>query len=338
MAEQLKIVCLGAGTGQAALLKGLKDFPLKLAAVVSVTDNGGHSGKLRKLFNTPQVGDGRQCLMAFASNQAMVSRFNVLPTGFNPGNWFLTELLLEGYSLADAFGVLGSLVGAQGEVLPATEADANIVADFQDGKTITGEWEIIEYNRSAEIKELYLELRVKGTLVSKFFPGKIMACPRAVLAIREADWLIIGPGSLRTGVISALLPAGIKEAVQLSAAPIIYIGNLMTQPGQTDGFTAVDHIKEVARYLGRQPNYVIINNVIPPKPVLKHYRLINSHPVAEGNFDDLNIKVIKTDLLPSEKEINLAVKERVGSFKKWTHLLTHDAEKMAQAIREIVGF
>ena len=338
MTDQFKIVCLGAGTGQAALLKGLKDFPLKLSAIVSVTDNGGHSGKLRNLFNTPQVGDGRQCLLSLAADLAMVKRFDVLPTGFNPGNWFLTELLLEGYSLADAFGVLGSLLNSKGEVLPSTEADANIVARFETGEALSGEWEIIELNRSAAIAELFLAPRREKSLVSRIFPEKIQASPRVVLAVQEADWLIIGPGSLRTGIIAALLPTGIKEAIQSSAAPILYICNLMTQPGQTDGFTVADHVKEVARYLGRQPGYVIINNLIPPKPVLKHYRLINSHSVLDGDLEALNIKVIKTDLLPSEEEINLAVKERVGSFKKWTHLLTHDGEKMAKVIKEIIEF
>ena len=328
--EDLKITCLGAGTGQTSLLRGLKKYPVTLRAIVSVTDNGGHSGKLRQLFNIPQVGDGRQCLVALAENQKIVEQLKVLPTGFNPANWFLAELLLDGYSLTDAFAVLGSLVDAKGEVIPACESDADICARFTNGEVVIGEWEIIETDKAKEIIELFLKSRDENKT-------EIEASLRTVSAIHEADWLIIGPGSLRTGVISALLPKGIKEAIQSFNGKMIYICNLMSQPGQTDDFTAFDHIKEVERYTGKQFDFAIVNNAEVYKYVVKYYRRIKSYPIEFGDLDSLKTRIIKTDLLPPEEQINPAAQERLGSFKKWTHLLTHDSEKMAKAVREIIN-
>ncbi|MCX6785701.1 MAG: YvcK family protein [Candidatus Komeilibacteria bacterium] len=324
--ENLKIVSIGSGAGQAALLRGLKQRPVNLTAVVSTSDNGGHSGKLRKLFNIPQVGEGRQCVMALAEDWVMLERFKNLPTGFHPGNWFLAELLMEGYNLTDALAVFGSLLNAKGEVIPATEAIVDIGARLDD-KEITGEWEILDLNQASEIKELFLITKNKT---------KVKANARAIAAMEEADWLVMGPGSLRTSIISALLPKGIKEAILASKAKIIFVCNLITKPGQTDNFTAADHVRELIRYLGRCPDYLIVNNKAIPHSVAKHYYHLHSRPVALGDVDSLGLRVIKTDLLPSKKEIFPAMKRTMGLFKKWTDLLTHDSNKTAEAVWQII--
>ncbi len=336
--SKLNIVSLGAGSAQDALLRGLKKLPINLKVIVPVSNDGGHSGKLRNLFNIPQVGDGRQCLMALAEQQSAVKNFETLMTGFSPGNWFLAELLLDGYSLADAFGVLGSLLNAQGEVLPATEANVDIVARFANGEVIAGEWEFMEADRAAEITELFLEprkqsLNTQATEVNKL----IKASPRAIAALDQADYVIIGPGSLRTSLIASLLPYGIRETIWSAKPKIIYICNLITKPGQTDGFTVEDHLKELIHYLKREPDFIVINNADLAKPILKHYRRLKAQAVAPGDLSLFKGKVIAKDLLPPTSKILPAVQKQIGFFKKWVGLLAHDSEKLAQAVAEIIG-
>lgn len=335
--ENLKVVSLGSGAGQASLLRGLKQYPLALTAIVSTTDNGGHSGKLRKLFNIPQVGDGRQCLMALAEDKDMLKRFKELPTGFHPGNWFLAELLMEGYSLTDALGVLGSLLNAKGEVIPATEANADIAARFSNKEIVVGEWEILDQDKASQIEQFFLKARTKVKPEGHLYaPEVIKASARAVVAIKEADWLIIGPGSLRTSIISVLLSSGIKEAVLAGEPKVIFICNLITNSGQTDNFTAADHLRELSGYLGCLPDYLIINDKAIPRSVARHYRRLRSQSVEFGDLDSLNVKVVKTDLLPRVEEIFPAIKRNIGLFKKWTDLLTHDSKKMSEAVWQII--
>ena len=341
MVTPKRVVTIGAGTGMAQLLKGLRPYAdfLELVAIVGVTDNGGHSGKIRQLLRSanipaPQIGDGRKCILeGLALDLVEAGYFTVLPDGTNTANVFVGGLLAKGKTLAEAFAILAARVKAWGKVVPCTNQDVDLCAEFEGGDIITGEWEIIKYNHTAELRSLFLNRQVE-------------ASQAAIEAITRAEIIILGPGSLRTGIISALLPVGIKQAMTVSSAKMIFICNLMTQPGQTDGFTAGDHLSELEGYAGRCADVIILNSGSIPAEVLDHYANLSldggrptpSFPIRRGRIKK-SVLVVEKELIPPEElALAMARNERVGSFIKWTHVLTHESYKLAVAVAEIIGF
>ncbi len=334
--KRQKVVTIGAGTGMAKVLKGLRLFVpdfLELVAIVGVTDNGGHSGKIRRTMRElglpmPQPGDGRKCLLNLAR---ATHNFTVLPDGTNTANTYIAGLVDKYGSLSEAFSIFGAELRAAGKVIPSTDEDVEICARYANGAVIEGEWEIIKHNNSHDLEELFLN-----------HPSK--ACPAAIEAIKQADQLIIGPGSLRTGIISALLPEGIAEAIQASEVPMIYVCNLMSQPGQTNDLTAADHLLEIEKYTGRLPDRLIFNIGSIPDFVLKHYANLTldngvetpSKPVELGNVS-ATVEVIEAELIPPEQAIMLAKHQRIGEHDRWTHLLTHYPDKLAKVIAKLIG-
>jgi len=329
----MKVVSIGAGTGQSNLLKSMKKHlvDIDLSAIVSVTDDGGHSGRLRrdlrdKGIPAPQIGDGRNCLIGLARNKEIASYFKVLPTGENSANTFIAGLLSHGCTLTEAFKIFGELVDAAGRVYPATDEDVEIVAAFRGDELVVGEWKIMEYNHTKELERLRLS-------------SPVQANSEALKTLDQADYIIIGPGSFRTGIISALLPKGIKEKIMGSRATKVFVCNLFSQPGQTDGLTQVEYVNELIRYMGCLPNVILVNNMLIPDLVIEHYHQIKSYPIEDGNLDSLECRIVRTDLIPKLEDIQRTTpkQERIGTFKKWTHLLTHEREKLAMAIKSIIN-
>lgn len=322
--KKKKVVTLGAGTGQAVLLTALREFgySLDVTAIVSVSDNGGHSGLLREMYHIPQVGDGRQCLLALAPSGRCKTLYEQRSgDGLSVGNERLAELTLKNRTIANAFELFGCEVGARGRVLPVTTERVNIAARLENGQKIVGEWQIIERQPRNPISELYLE------------PG-VEAYYDSLCAIQEADYIIVSPGSLRTGIISCLLTNGIHQAVRSTSAILIFTVNLMTHPGQTDGFSVQDHLDEFARYAGRYPDYAIVNNGLLSPILLDHYAAIGSKPVV-GSVTVPVVGVVTGDFMPENNNHRLR-QERVGDFKKWTHALVHDGNKLATSIKSLM--
>ncbi len=323
--SNIKIVTIGAGTGQANLLTALSQYnQLTITAIVGVTDNGGHSGVLRQKLNIPAVGDVRQCLVAL-SNKPMLREAYMHrdQDGYCTGNNFLARYIKNFGSLAKATSIAGQELGLNGHtVLPVTNASINIVARLVDGQEIIGEWEIIDRPSRGFIAELFLQPDTE-------------ALPECLLAIQESDYIIVGPGSLRTGIVSCLLPGGMRQVLRSTRAPIILVVNLMTHPGQTDEFTVMDHINEFARYADVYPSYVVINTGVVPDYLLQHYATIGSQPV-QGEVTCPLIKVIQGDFIPPHNDL-LIRQERVGDFKKMTHALVHDGKKLGATIFKIIN-
>lgn len=330
---QTKIVTIGCGTGQSNLVRVLSQNFSNLTAIVSVTDNGGHSGLLRQQLDIPQVGDGRQVLEALATNQVMAELFSHRFSSTNDGelhgvslgNFILASLCQKEGDIAKAFIAAAKLLNCQGQVFPATTANVNVGAILSDGSRIIGEWEIIERQPRLPIKEIFL-----APAAPAYIP--------ALEAVGEADWVIVGPGSLLTGLIPIFLADGMVRALRYSKAMFIYISNLMTQPGQTDDFTtAKDHLLRLSHCIGRIPNVVIANNGSIPSEILKSYQEIGSQPVDSQELKRQYLEqiVIKRDLVPDHYD--RPTQERFGRFKKWTHLLVHDSKKLLAAIGEVIG-
>lgn len=313
----MHIVTLGGGTGQAQLLRGLAARGADVTAIVGVTDNGGHSGHLRKQLGIPAVGDLRGCLAALADANNRVGRalgFRFTSgslKGASLGNLFLAGLTLSEGSLTAAAKKLSALAGVRGKVLPVSEGLSQISARLADGKNVKGEWEIIQRKPRTPIARLYHDPPIKAT-------------PEAIRALKSADLVVIGPGSLRTALVSVLLVRGVRTALRKKR--VVYILNILTQAGQTDGFTASDHVKEIERYLGKRP-IILANTKRPP-----------DWAVQGADFvDPAEIEAHRADLLEPVKRSDMKRRSRPSQFVAGPHLVRHDSAKLALAVLRLAA-
>ena len=291
-----KIIIFGGGSGLSQLLKGLKLFPIDITAVVSVSDNGGSTLRLRKDFNIPAVGDISKVLMAMSNtDQDIVNlmnyRFKQSKTLGNHSikNLLLTALLEQKGDFASAIPVLAKLLDIEGKVLPITEDNAELVGITVDGKKINGETSITKCKKKIE-KIMY--------------DKEVVANPEVLEAISEADLIIFSSGSLLTSIIPNIIIPDVVKAIKKSKAPKLYICNLVTQPGETDDFKVSDHINVLEEYLGKGTiNMVLANNVeIPHELVLKYATEEQKDPVPldESVLKKRGIKVIKDKIYTVE--------------------------------------
>ncbi len=287
-----RIVAIGGGTGLSSLLRGLKQLTANITAVVTVMDDGGSSGRLRQELNILPPGDIRNCLIALAEDESQISRlFNHRFQGGTLQGHSLGNLVIAGLqemtgSFDRAIEEMSTLLNTRGQVLPATLEDAELVAEFHDGRLVRGE--------SCIPKE---GGRIRRLRLSR---AGVAAYPKVLEEIRQADLIILGPGSLFTSVIPNLLVEGIREAIERSTAKKFYIMNLMTQPGETTGFTAKDHLKALNDYLDvRSLDFVVVNKQPVPKELLAQYAQEGSVPVADDLTEpnEWGIGVIRADLL-----------------------------------------
>lgn len=268
-----KIVALGGGTGLSNLLRGLKDDSAKITAIVTVADDGGSSGRLRREIGVPPPGDIRNCLAALADEEKLLTelfqyRFRAGDglVGHSFGNLFLTAMSDIAGDFEQAIAASSKVLAVRGEVLPATLSDVFLWAELADGRRIEGESSITKANGKI--------LKIGCT------PANPPALPRAVEALLEADFIIIGPGSLYTSVIPNLLVPEIADAIARSEVPRIYVCNIMTQPGETDGYTVADHIRAIDRACGRPLfDAVVVQGKVPSAKALIGYSQDNSYPV-----------------------------------------------------------
>lgn len=268
-----KIVVIGGGTGLSTLLRGLKTYSANITAIVTVADDGGSSGRLRREFGVLPPGDIRNCLAALADEEKLLTelfqyRFQVGDglTGHSFGNLFLTALSDITGDLERAVTASSKVLAIRGQVLPATLSDVRLWAELTDGRRIEGESSITK----------------AGGNIDKIgcIPANPPALPAAIKAIKEADYIIMGPGSLYTSVIPNLLVPEIADAIASSEAPRIYVCNIMTQPGETQGYSVADHIKAIDKACGRPLfNAVLVHKKPPTARAIARYAQGNSHPV-----------------------------------------------------------
>lgn len=268
-----KIVVVGGGTGLSTLLRGLKQYSANITAIVTVADDGGSSGRLRREIGVLPPGDIRNCLASLADEEKLITelfqyRFQAGDglVGHSFGNLFLTALTDITGDLEQAIDASSKVLAVRGKVLPATLADVTLWAQLEDGRMIEGESQITE----AGGKIVRLGCR----------PDNPPAPPAVLKAIDEADYIIIGPGSLYTSIIPNLLVPDIQAAIAEAQAPRIYICNIMTQPGETDGYTVSDHL----RAIDAVSEYRLFDGVLaqrtPPSPQsLEKYAQEHCHPV-----------------------------------------------------------
>ncbi|MBM3224978.1 MAG: YvcK family protein [Candidatus Tectomicrobia bacterium] len=326
----MHIVTLGNGTGQATLLHGLRAHACEVTAIVGVADNGGHSGQLRRLLHVPQVGDTRQCLSALLEptsvwQHLLSHRFTEGELcGLSVGNMMLAALTQRYGSFLMAVESVRQAAGLHQRVLPVSDAETHIGAECQDGRCFIGEWDIIQRQPQSPITRLFLQ-------------PPVAAHPVVLEAIARADLLVICPGSLLTGTVALLLHGGMREAFAASQARCVYVGNLMTQPGQTDGYTARQHLSVLTTYLGRTVDVVVLNNGPLPADLLMFYTQYGAYPVL-NDLTDTEVALSCADLVarPDEATWRTYTRPQGAGMDVGLHAMRHDAQRLAAHLVTLV--
>ncbi|MDA0837070.1 MAG: uridine diphosphate-N-acetylglucosamine-binding protein YvcK [Planctomycetota bacterium] len=263
---QPRVAAIGGGTGLPIVLTGMRRFTHNLTAIVTVTDSGRSSGRLRNELGILPPGDIRNCLVALSESDKLMNdlfqyRFGEgILEGMSFGNLLLAAMAKVTGNFETGLREVSGILKIVGNVLPSTLTDTHICARLRDGSVIEEEFNMRQVNKSAPIEEVFL--RDKDVAPSE----------EALEAIENADLIVLGPGSLFTSVISNLLVPGIPGAIKAASAKKVYISNIVTQPGQTEGFTADDHVNTIERYLGVDVlDAVIVNNYVPPDEVMAAY-------------------------------------------------------------------
>lgn len=292
-----KVVVLGGGTGMSYLLKGLKEFPLDITAVITVSDNGRSTGKLRKEFNTPAVGDIRKVITNLSGiddpiKKMMEYRFNTSSdlNGHAVGNLILTSMLEITGSLKESIKCLSKLLDVKQNVLPISE-DSNLVLMGKDtkGNIIEGEAQITEAHRKFE---------------KIYYKDEPKVLDEVLDALTEADLIIFSMGSLYTSILPNIICSEVKEALNKTKAPIMYLCNAVTQPGETDNYTVGDHIELLNKYLDfKKIDVVIASNTRIDKKIAKKYETEEQKDPVKIDYGKLNkigVELIEDDLITIE--------------------------------------
>lgn len=292
-----KIVAIGGGTGLSTMLKGIKKITNNITAIVTVGDDGGSSGKLREELGVLPPGDIRSCIAALADDEDLVTklfqyRFKDCAglSGHSFGNLFLTAMCSITGNMVKAVQESSKVLSIRGRVLPSTLDDMRLVAEMEDGSIIKGESNIPESGK--KIKRLFTE------------PVNCKPLEDAIIAIHDADLIILGPGSLYTSVIPNLLINDISKAVSQAKAKKIYVCNIMTQPGETDGFTVSDHIKTLIKHAKYEKiiDAVLVNTELP-QDLIAPYKDAGSEPVVvdTNEISKMNIEIVQKNLIEDKR-------------------------------------
>ena len=289
-----KVVVLGGGTGMSSLLKGLKEFPLDITAVVSVCDDGRSTGRLREEFHIPAMGDIRQVLVSLSETGPLVEnllnyRFKTTSdlNGHPVGNLLLTAVSNMTGNMSSGVKVLGNLFNLKGRIIPLTDDEVTLVAKMEDGKVIEGEHNITEY--PSKIKKVYYKNEPKLN-------------NDVEIAINEADLIILSMGSIYTSIIPNLLCKEVLCALEKSKAPIMYTCNMMTQPGETDDLSVSEHIKIINKYLGKRKVDVVVANdgKIADETIKRYETMEQKDPVILDRENLKDIEIIANDYVTVE--------------------------------------
>jgi uncharacterized cofD-like protein len=326
-----RVVALGGGTGLSTLLRGLKEHCVRrsddhptparpisdLVAIVTVTDDGGSSGRLRRENRILPPGDIRNCMVALSKDEALLGRLFQYRfkagrglIGHNFGNLFLAALTHITGDFAEAIRVSSKVLAIRGRIFPSTLSNVHLVATLEDGSVVHGETRITA--SQSPIKKIALSS-----------PG-VRPLPLAVEAIREADLILLGPGSLYTSILPNLLIPEIARAIIQSKAPRVYVANLMTQPGETAGYALADHLRAIQQHVLRKNSprrvidYVVANSQPVSPAVARRYRAEGAEPVVVNlpALRKLGFRVILDNLL-----------EEHG-------VIRHNTRRLAQLLRE----
>jgi uncharacterized cofD-like protein len=320
-----KVTVLGGGTGTFVVLSGLKQYPLDLAAIVTMMDSGGSTGRLRDQLGVLPPGDLRQCLVALSEasdlwRELFLYRFTKGDLkGHNFGNIFLSALEKVSENYNEVIDTASFVLKTKGKVIPVTFESTHMNVQYANGKVVEQEGNIDE------------NFEEKTRIIKAFLHPKVRVNRDALSRIRESDYIIVGPGDLYTSIIPILLTGTIRSTIRKSSAKIIYIVNLMTKGGQTTDYTAFNHIEDITKYMGREPDYVLVNKSKISSEILEWY---NSHGekivVNDLRGRKLKSKIITEDIIEKEQY------EKRKSDILFRSILRHNSVNLAASLNKII--
>ncbi len=306
----LRVVAIGGGTGLSQLLRGLKTHTSNITAIVAVSDEGGSSGRLRRELGVPPPGDIRNCLAALADSEQLMSqllqyRFDEEASGLaghSLGNLLIAALTGISGDFDKAVRQMHEILAIRGRVMPPTVTDVTLCARLADGRHVRGE---LAVSKAGNIEQVYLD------------PPDPPAVEEALEAIWDAELVVIGPGSLFTSIMPNLLVPGIADALRQTPAVRVYVANVMTQPGETDGFAASDHLAAIERHVGEPIfEFVLLNEGRPDTEVLARYQ-------AEG------AELVVPDASNIANRGYIPIMRSLVSQDNWVR---HDPDKLSRAL------
>jgi uncharacterized cofD-like protein len=316
LAQGRRIVVIGGGTGLSTMLRGLKQYSSNIVAIVTVTDDGGSSGVLHRELGVLPPGDIRNCLVALADEEPLMTelfqyRFNGGSgplQGHSFGNLLIAAMTNITGDFEQAVKETSKILAIRGRVLPATTDNVMLHAELADGTIADGETNIVMAGQP--IKHIFVT------------PANAKPLEDALQAISYADAIVIGPGSVYTSVIPPILVKGVAEAVAASQATKVYVCNVMTQPGETDGFTASEHVCAVANHADRKLfNYVLVNRQVPRLDLLEKY-------------GEQGAELVMPDI---DKIRDMGYRAVIGDFISQTEVVRHDPQSLADAIVRLMN-
>ncbi|WP_163579052.1 gluconeogenesis factor YvcK family protein [Gracilibacillus saliphilus] len=310
-----KVVVIGGGTGMPVLLRGLKQQPIDLSAIVTVADDGGSSGRLRSEMEMPAPGDIRNVIAALSDVEPMLmelfqhrfTKGNGL-SGHSMGNLLLAAMTSVTGDFYNGIKEISRVLNVKGNIYPIANQNMFLHAEYEDGEIVVGESNIPKANK--RIKRVFLK------------PNPVLPLPEAVLAIQEADLVVIAPGSLYTSTLPNLIVPQIGEALRNTKAKVVYVCNVMTQAGETNHYTASDHVQAIMDHIGTGClQSVIVHNKTIARDVQMVYAEENAEPVKYDldKLRQMGLEIIEEDIV---KELN--------------HSLRHDTDKVAKVLYSLM--
>lgn len=304
--SQMSVATLGGGSGQFVLLSSLRDIAqLKISAIVSMTDSGGSTGRLRDELGILPPGDVLKCILALSphrdmARQLLLKRFKGSSRleGHSAGNMLLTMLSQYADSFSEGIEALAQLLDVDGEILPVTTDKSTLVAELTNGKQVFGE-HAIDVPRGNQRE------KIANVFLVPHHADEIRVFPKVIERIEQVKAVIIGPGDLYTSIIPNLLVPGVREALQNTSAKLIYISNIMTKFGETAGYNLEAFIDELESYLGRKLDVIICNTATPSETLLENYRQQQADLVTIADKTKLaqSYQLLEADLLEQESGI-----------------------------------
>ena len=293
-----RVVAIGGGTGLSTMLRGLKSRTKNLTAIVTVADDGGGSGALREDLGMPPPGDIRHCMEALANAEPVMQELLAYRfpkdsgrlTGQSFGNLILAALNGVTGSFEEAVAQMSQVLAISGRVLPVTSADVKLEATFENGTAVVGESLIADFKKAQDCRIRKVRL----------LPENPMATPSALEAIREANLIVLGPGSLYTSVIPNLLVDGVAQAICESNALKMYVGNIMTQDGETEGMTLSDHVAALLEHSGTGLiDLCVANSSLVDPAMVQRYKAEDADPivVARERIEAMGVEVVERPML-----------------------------------------
>jgi len=313
--EDLRVVAFGGGTGLPVLLRGLRERVGDLVAVVTVADDGGSSGRLRQELGVAPPGDVRNCLIALAGRKQLAEVFNYRFEGgggeladHSVGNIIIAALADMTGGFAEGVEQAGHFLRVKGRVFPAAEKSLTLLAHYADGTVARGESAVHAARKT--IEKITVE------------PEGAPAPPGVIEAVESSDVVVLSSGSLFTSTIPALLGGGVREALAAFSGPVVYVANVMTQPGETDGFSVSDHLRAIVEHVGPVLTDVLVHSGGFPRELVERYRAEGAAPVAvdREEVQALGVRLREADLI---------------SHTDSSREVRHDASRLAEEVREV---